>query len=214
VQAGVLADPVRSSIRQSVRGPRLLNRRVWLTMKMRLSQMIPSCLPIAAMAVVMPLTESACMPTPERYLIPYGFEGEVIIVLGQENGEPEELEDGMRLYRIPESGVLFTQVKYVFTPVLPSVEYYYVTETGERHRLWDYWMLRRATPSDVEVLADSLTILEPASGTYGELRFRSFHVGRYREYWSRTPQQKFEGSDRLNRELDKFLQQRQPKKTD
>lgn len=44
-------------------------------------------------------------------LIPDGYKGTVLIIFNQEDGEPKEYEDGKRLYRIPENGVLKTQFK-------------------------------------------------------------------------------------------------------
>ena len=49
------------------------------------------------------------MEIPERYLIPKDFRGVVYVVSDQENGTEKEYEGIHRVYRIPESGILFTQ---------------------------------------------------------------------------------------------------------
>lgn len=46
---------------------------------------------------------------PEIHLLPLGFTGPVVIVHGDSAGVPVEYEEGARVYRIPDTGVLRTQ---------------------------------------------------------------------------------------------------------
>ena len=46
----------------------------------------------------------------EVHLIPAGYSSDVTIVFNAPNGEPLDVEDGARLYRIPLTGILFTQL--------------------------------------------------------------------------------------------------------
>jgi|SoiMethySBSTD1v2_1073268.scaffolds.fasta_scaffold1674326_2 hypothetical protein len=45
----------------------------------------------------------------ERYLVPDGFNGRVLILFNRSDGAPKEYDGRTRIYRVPESGVLKTQ---------------------------------------------------------------------------------------------------------
>jgi ferredoxin len=45
----------------------------------------------------------------ERYLVPEGFNGRVLILFNRSDGAPKEYDGRTRIYRVPESGVLKTQ---------------------------------------------------------------------------------------------------------
>lgn len=65
----------------------------------------------------------------ETYLIPRGYTGQIAIVFGVEQGEKEVLENGRRVYHIPEDGILLTQSK--FNDTWHNKEYFLV-EGGKR----------------------------------------------------------------------------------
>ena len=46
---------------------------------------------------------------PEIYLIPDNYEGEIIVVFDQKDGEAEKYLDKKRVYEIPDDGILYTQ---------------------------------------------------------------------------------------------------------
>lgn len=52
-----------------------------------------------------------CAESSEReiFLLPTNFTGTAVVVFNQINGTPKEYEDGSRVYRIPKSGILYTQ---------------------------------------------------------------------------------------------------------
>lgn len=62
-------------------------------------------------------------------LIPEGFEGPVIIVFNQKDGEPKEYDNGKRVYRIPKDGVLRTQFESNFG--LQKHEFFYTNKDGD-----------------------------------------------------------------------------------
>lgn len=66
-------------------------------------------------------------------LIPEGYVGPVLVIYNQDNGAEKEYEDGKRVYRIPENGVLETQ----FSPNygVQNNEYYYVSSNGNKKKL-------------------------------------------------------------------------------
>ncbi|MGV8993658.1 MAG: DUF6843 domain-containing protein [Flavobacterium sp.] len=71
---------------------------------------------------------------PERYLFPENFRGVVYVVFDQENGKEKEYEGIHRVYRIPESGILFTQFSKN-EEVYSFQEFFFVDSSGERKEL-------------------------------------------------------------------------------
>jgi hypothetical protein len=67
----------------------------------------------------------------EIHLIPAGYVGEVTIVFNAPDGQPFDVEDGARLYRIPTSGILFTQFP-LNNGTSPDQRYFLVAPNGDR----------------------------------------------------------------------------------
>jgi hypothetical protein len=67
----------------------------------------------------------------EVHLIPAGYVGEVTIVFNAPNGEPLDIEDGARLYRIPLTGILFTQLA-INEGHSPEQRFFLVAPNGDR----------------------------------------------------------------------------------
>jgi len=74
------------------------------------------------------------MEIPERYLFPEDFRGVVYVVFDQENGKEKEYEGIHRVYRIPESGILFTKFSQN-EEVYSFQEFYFVDSNGTRKEL-------------------------------------------------------------------------------
>jgi hypothetical protein len=71
---------------------------------------------------------------PESFLIPKGFRGTFVIVFVQGcTAEPIAYEDGRRVYRIPNSGVLFQEGDRTFGVM--DQQFYILDDTGGRTRL-------------------------------------------------------------------------------
>jgi len=66
-------------------------------------------------------------------LIPKGYTGPFVIILNQKNGEQKVYEDGKRLYKIPENGVLITKFEAEFG--VQTNRYYYVDNSGIREEI-------------------------------------------------------------------------------
>lgn len=62
----------------------------------------------------------------EVYLIPRGFSGQIAVVFNVRGGEREVLENGWRVYNIPEDGILITQAK--FNDTWHTEEYFFVAD--------------------------------------------------------------------------------------
>ena len=71
----------------------------------------------------------------EVYLIPEGFEGSVVIMFDETDGQPIRYEEKKRVYEIPKDGVLHTQFrdqdKYV------HMEFYHLGDSGNRTLIED-----------------------------------------------------------------------------
>lgn len=65
----------------------------------------------------------------EIYLIPRGFSGNIAVVFDIKQGEKAILENGSRVYRIPEDGILVTQASY--NEILHDEKYFFA-DGGER----------------------------------------------------------------------------------
>jgi hypothetical protein len=110
-------------------------------------------------------------PEKELYLIPEGYVGRVIVIFNQTDGEKPEYENDRRVYRIPETGVLFTQLKD--EQGIINQEYYYVSPNGQRQKLGvldtrdfnEEWTTEK---NPHEPPRDSLAVFNPGTmGTIG-----------------------------------------------
>ncbi len=110
-------------------------------------------------------------PEKETYLIPEGYKGTVLVIFNQPNGEKPEYEDGRRIYRIPQSGVLFTQLKD--EQGIINQEYFYISPNGQRRKLGvldtrdfnEEWTTEK---NPHEPPRDSLAVFNPGTmGTMG-----------------------------------------------
>ena len=73
------------------------------------------------------------------FLIPEDYRGQVLILYGQENGQPKEFENGWRIYRIPENGVLRTKFKLKGNYINnSSSKYFLVDKDGNRKLIKQY----------------------------------------------------------------------------
>ncbi len=72
-------------------------------------------------------------PAPETFLFPAGYSGRVQVVYNQPDGAAPTLENGRRLYRIPPTGVLFTQFADEYGRI--DQQYYDVAPDGRRTAL-------------------------------------------------------------------------------
>ena len=109
--------------------------------------------------------------TPERYLIPENYRGPVYVIFNQKDGQAKEYEGRRRLYRIPSTGVLFTQFKDEQGWI--NQDYYLVSPNGRRKKLGvldsrgfnEEWTLEKNLK---EPSRDSLAVLNPGTmGTMG-----------------------------------------------
>ncbi|MBX3297685.1 MAG: hypothetical protein KF762_18450 [Acidobacteria bacterium] len=123
-------------------------------------------------------------------LIPEGYEGPVFIIFGQKNGHPPKIEDGRRVYVIPDDGVLKTTAEVNFR--IDNNKFYYVSPDGKRRRI-EYlfpggkaWVDKPYTEDKIDISKDEVYVFSDLMGgvtnTMGkEVRFRQFLVGKPKE---------------------------------
>lgn len=118
--------------------------------------------------------------TKERFLIPYGYEGDVYVVYGAKNGQPLSKTRWRITYRIPQSGILLTQ-----TPTIPgwvSTKYYYEKQDGSLEQIRNFW------PTTIDKTPENLAndrdvgVFFPRTGKFTEangcsVQFEQFYIG-------------------------------------
>jgi hypothetical protein len=132
----------------------------------------------------------------EKYIIPASFRGVVYVITDKENGEDRTYDLFTRIYKIPNSGVLFTKFKQ--RSGFNKRSFYQVDKNGflQPLRVLDYrsyiekWVIN---PPKTEPPRDSLAIFTP------EIRYNSnskeystvFTVGKYKDIkvWNYLPEQ-------------------------
>jgi len=96
----------------------------------------------------------------EIYLIPNGYEGPVLIIFNQPDGEPQTYEGQARIYAIPRSGILRTQFARNVGGYKP--EFWYVDEQGRRAMIPWAVLCRERLPDDPIVaclISDAIIIV-------------------------------------------------------
>lgn len=102
------------------------------------------------------------------YLIPSGYRGECIIVWDQPNGTVPEYEDDWRVYRAPQTGVLYTQMSEN-TGTL-KFKYFYLDSLDNRTEIRYLW------PTD-SCISNEVVVVNHESGGV----VQSLFVGNYLE---------------------------------
>ncbi len=125
---------------------------------------------------------------PETFLLPDGFKGVVYVIYDGQVGDPKEVEGLRRVYKIPETGVLFTKFKQ--TQGIHNRKFYYVTKSGDRKQLGilDYREFNEKytiNPRPTEPARDSLAVFTPEVSFDPLLKtkyyFTTFTVGKYQD---------------------------------
>ncbi len=97
----------------------------------------------------------------EVHLIQAGYVGDVTIVFNAPNGEPLDVEDGARLYRIPLPGILFTQLA-INEGHSPEQRFFLVAPNRDRQLITDRPVDAADTPE--ERANPAVAIFSPTRG--------------------------------------------------
>jgi len=125
---------------------------------------------------------------PETFLISDGFKGVVYIIYDEQIGEPKEFEGLRRVYKIPETGVLFTKFKQ--TQGIHDRKFYYISKRGDRKELGvldyrEYNEKYTINPRQVEPPRDSLAVFTPEVNVDIMLKtkyyYTTFTIGKYQD---------------------------------
>jgi len=137
----------------------------------------------------------------EVHLIPAGYSGEVTIVFHAQNGEPLDVEDGARLYRIPLGGILFTQLA-PNEGHSPERRFFVVVPNGDRQPITEW---SGSVPDTPEERAN------PAVGIFSQTRGQ-VQAGltscaiEFEQYFVGTRAQLLDRSDASSGRITKYLQ--------
>jgi hypothetical protein len=72
---------------------------------------------------------------PEMHVLPKGFQGYVIIVFNDPNGQDEKYEDGFRVYEIPSNGILRTKFEFQDGWIANGKLKYYYNSSGVKEEI-------------------------------------------------------------------------------
>ncbi len=106
---------------------------------------------------------------PEIYLIPQGYEGPILVIFDQADGQPPKYEGRARVYEIPADGVVRTQLQETRGY---HAEFFYVNEKGERTEILDL-----LGPCTKDLPEDPILVCHSWRG-WGPFEYRGFVVGR------------------------------------
>jgi len=118
--------------------------------------------------------------TREKYVIPAAYKGEIYIVHSVANGERSEKSFWGVTYRIPNNGVLFTQIPEDQGPT--RAKYYYQLNDGTLQRIrYEWYSTIQRTPENLANDRD-IGIFFPRSGHFSDslgcdVEFDEFYVG-------------------------------------
>lgn len=98
-----------------------------------LSFPLTSVLAILVMSLFNGFIISSDNPEAETYLIPADFKGEFRVIYGEQNGVEPKIEDGRRVMRVPENGVLIVKPQLKLGTF--DQEFYLVDKNGTRTQI-------------------------------------------------------------------------------
>lgn len=146
------------------------------------------------------LTVSACAEAPKReaetYLIEKDYVGPVYVVFGVSKGESGSRQNDIRIYRIPESGILLTQMSLNEGRISPSnLRFFQVSESGEREEIQNYLIRLPDEKQDLEegttyVVGGGIGNISALPNLDCTIHYVSYHVG--------SPQELFSHEDEIN----------------
>ena len=117
----------------------------------------------------------------QRFLIPQGYMGDIYVVHGVEDGEPEKRIFGEITYRIPQDGILRTQAPIIRG--LTTTAYYYVRDGGALERIRYEWNTTISRAPENLANDKEIGIFFPRTGKYRGndqkcfVEFLQFYVG-------------------------------------
>lgn len=110
---------------------------IWFSKKSLKTKILSSLFPIPIIAIFFSLFYLLSPKAePETVLIPKNFRGQFEIIFNKPCGETLPYENGRRIYKIPDNGILITNSKETFGII--NRKFYLVNEKGERNQLPEF----------------------------------------------------------------------------
>jgi hypothetical protein len=69
------------------------------------------------------LIEQVVFIQPEMYLTSVGYQGPIIVIYNQSDGQPIKYDGKARIYEVPENGIVLSQFSFSNHPVSPTFWY-------------------------------------------------------------------------------------------
>src|SRR5580658_7910879 len=146
----------------------------------RIGYLVNGCVGALYSAIVIATTASFIAATEERFVVPEGYKGDIYVIYGAVDGEPEHRTFRRVTYRIPQDGILRTRGAIV--PGLTRTGYYYELNNGRLRRIQGLWLT--TIPRTAQNLANDkdLGVFFPRSGTATDaagckVEFEQLYVG-------------------------------------
>jgi len=146
----------------------------------RAASVLNGCALALDLVIILGLATMFFGSTKERFLIPDGYEGDVFVVYGAQEGEVLNKSRGEVTYRIPEDGILQTR-----EPMLRGSarkEYYYLRQDSSVERIRNFWPTTiHPTPENLANDKD-IGVYFPRIGTFTDyagcsVQYQQFYVG-------------------------------------
>ena len=133
---------------------------------------------------------------PEIFLIPNNYEGVVIVLFNQLNGEQEKYLDNRRLFDIPQNGILATRFKKTKHGELDQLFYYKDNNSNKKTEL---------KPYSVGIADERKNYI--MNGVYGEFtnKLDSSNTSKYPVRYRMFTIGKIKDKDSLQKHSDSFL---------
>lgn len=116
---------------------------------------------------------------PEKYVIPDGYTGVIVLICNQSEGQPKKYEEERRVYEIDSSGVLVTRFDCnygVHKDTRKSITFYYSNGNQIPYKLFTNteYSVKANDPS-----SDEIQVYDHINGTVGGVEFKSCIIDTY-----------------------------------
>jgi hypothetical protein len=109
---------------------------VWIGKRKILTKVLWTIIPLLCFFCYQFIWHEFQKTEPEYFLIPKNYNGKVQIVFNSKCGNKIEYENEIRIYRIPESGILFT--KFKDEQGIINQKYFFVDENNNRKEITQF----------------------------------------------------------------------------
>jgi hypothetical protein len=144
---------------------------------------------------------------PEMFLIPQNLRGEIVVIFDENCGQHLDYENGRRIYRFPDSGVLITKSKKTMGVI--DRKFYLVDENGNRIKLPEFhWNNFEEEQKDWHWLFSSTKLSKDSLGVFWAYRNElGFVISNYKSVETTTKENREENVKQFHDTKDFLLTQ-------